>query len=328
LSGNSGSCDSIWCGTVAKKRSVGIENNPSRAAAAEKAFKSAVDKGNLSAEEKNRITLKEVRQAPAFLCASERAGEQSERSRDEASTVSTAEILSSWRCNLTFGCRKQGDAFAEGAFEDATHIYMCNVGYSEDMHLRLLEQVDQLSTSIPTHVAYSLLGTHLGCFRARSTPFMLPPFPAFTIILRRSVEVHQVPKAKKLKIIMTITSLHDGERAVPAADLEKAGLTYEGFSPTPTTWDPAGEVTKTHYYCTAKGRELPPLKVCMCKSFRPICFVLAIAVVSSLNTSFEQTVTHVMSMWHAETNALLPECMAIASCVLCVEKIKKMIGMA
>jgi len=153
---------SIWCGTVAKKRSVGIENNPSRAAAAEKAFKSAVDKGNLSAEEKNRITLKE------------------------------------------------GDAFAEGAFEDATHIYMCNVGYSEDMHLRLLEQV---------------------------------------------------PKAKRLKIIMTITSLHDGERAVPAADLEKAGLTYEGFSPTPTTWDPAGEVTKTHYYCTAKGRELPPLKL-------------------------------------------------------------------
>ena len=60
---------------------------------------------------------------------------------------------------------------------------------------------------------------------------------------------------------MTITSMHDGERAVAPEELEKAGLTYEGFSVTPTTWDPAGEVTKTHYYCTAKGRELAPLKV-------------------------------------------------------------------
>ena len=51
-----------------------------------------------------------------------------------------------------------------------------------------------------------------------------------------------MPKAKNLKIIMTITSLHDGERAVPPAELEKAGLTYEGFSPTPTTWDPSAEV--------------------------------------------------------------------------------------
>jgi hypothetical protein len=41
---------------------------------------------------------------------------------------------------------------------------------------------------------------------------------------------------------MTITSLHEGERAVKPADLERAGLTYEGFSPTPTTWDPSAEV--------------------------------------------------------------------------------------
>ena len=65
---------------------------------------------------------------------------------------------------------------------------------------------------------------------ANKTPPPPPPPP------------HQVPTAKNLKIIMTITSLHDGERAVPPEQLEKAGLTYEGFSMTPTTWDPSGEV--------------------------------------------------------------------------------------
>jgi len=53
-------CNSIWCGSVAKKRSIGIENNSERATAAEKAYKSAVDKGLLSAEDQARITLKEV----------------------------------------------------------------------------------------------------------------------------------------------------------------------------------------------------------------------------------------------------------------------------
>ena len=51
---------------------------------------------------------------------------------------------------------------------------------------------------------------------------------------------------------VTITSLHDGERAVPPAELEKAGLTYEGFSPTPTTWDPSAEVPIcgiSHVFC-------------------------------------------------------------------------------
>mmetsp|Transcript_10074 Transcript_10074/g.23473 ORF Transcript_10074/g.23473 Transcript_10074/m.23473 type:complete len:272 (+) Transcript_10074:28-843(+) len=83
----------IWCATVAKRRCIGIENNPDRAALADKAKELAISKGFLSEEEQARVTL------------------------------------------IT------GDAFAEGAFLDATHIYMCNVGYSEDMHLRLLDQV-------------------------------------------------------------------------------------------------------------------------------------------------------------------------------------------
>ena len=139
----------------------------------------------------------------------------------------------------------------------------------------------------------------------------------------------QVPKTKNLKIIMTITSLHDGERAVKPADLEKAGLTYEGFSPTPTTWDPSAEVpvcgsgvvfcassfqrirrnrypnahlaqlactrlffisdaqcttqqqvTKTHYYCTAKGRELAPLKV-----FAPVDFLALSVMIAARHLS-------------------------------------------
>jgi len=45
---------------VAKKRSIGIENNTTRAAAAEQAYTAAVKKGLLSDEEQARITLKEV----------------------------------------------------------------------------------------------------------------------------------------------------------------------------------------------------------------------------------------------------------------------------
>jgi hypothetical protein len=45
---------------VAKKRSIGIENNTTRAAAADQAYKTAVEKGLLSPEEQARITLKEV----------------------------------------------------------------------------------------------------------------------------------------------------------------------------------------------------------------------------------------------------------------------------
>ena len=45
---------------MAKKRSIGIENNTTRAAAAEQAYTAAVKKGLLSDEEQARITLKEV----------------------------------------------------------------------------------------------------------------------------------------------------------------------------------------------------------------------------------------------------------------------------
>ena len=45
---------------MAKKRSIGIENNTTRAAAAKQAYTAAVKKGLLSDEEQARITLKEV----------------------------------------------------------------------------------------------------------------------------------------------------------------------------------------------------------------------------------------------------------------------------
>lgn len=49
---------------MAKKRSIGIENNTTRAAAAEQAYTAAVKKGLLSDEEQARITLKEVLTKP------------------------------------------------------------------------------------------------------------------------------------------------------------------------------------------------------------------------------------------------------------------------
>mmetsp|Transcript_905 Transcript_905/g.1526 ORF Transcript_905/g.1526 Transcript_905/m.1526 type:complete len:269 (-) Transcript_905:80-886(-) len=149
----------IWCGTVAKKKSVGIENNAERAQVASDAFSLAKSKGHLTEEEAARIKLIE------------------------------------------------GDAFADGAFADATHIYMCNVGYDEDMHLKLLEQV---------------------------------------------------PKCRNLKVIITITSLHDGNRAVPPEKLEEAGLAFMGDTVAPTTWDPE---SKVHFYCTAKGQEPENLRL-------------------------------------------------------------------
>jgi len=156
---------SIWCGTVAKKKSIGIEYNKDRAGHAEKALKMCFERGHLEPEDKERIELRE------------------------------------------------GDAFIDGAFTDATHIYMCNVGMDEDIHQKLLAQI---------------------------------------------------PKCKNFRVLMTITSLHDGERAVPADDLANAGLTFVGKTSTPTTWDPEGSVTSTHFYLSKLGaetREIDPLKL-------------------------------------------------------------------
>uniref|UniRef100_A0A7S0VWL7 DOT1 domain-containing protein n=1 Tax=Hemiselmis tepida TaxID=464990 RepID=A0A7S0VWL7_9CRYP len=156
---------SIWCGTVAKRRSIGIEYNKDRAGHADRALKLCHERGHLEPEDKERIELRE------------------------------------------------GDAFIEGAFADATHLYVCNVGMDEDLHEKLLAQI---------------------------------------------------PRCSNCRVLMTITSLHEGERAVPPEDLVKAGLTYAGKTPTPTTWDPDGSVTSTHYYVTklgAEAREVEPIKL-------------------------------------------------------------------
>eukprot|EP00285_Hemiselmis_virescens_P016467 CAMPEP_0173392716 /NCGR_PEP_ID=MMETSP1356-20130122/20826_1 /TAXON_ID=77927 ORGANISM="Hemiselmis virescens, Strain PCC157" /NCGR_SAMPLE_ID=MMETSP1356 /ASSEMBLY_ACC=CAM_ASM_000847 /LENGTH=284 /DNA_ID=CAMNT_0014350593 /DNA_START=33 /DNA_END=887 /DNA_ORIENTATION=+ len=156
---------SIWCGTVAKKKSIGIEYSKERANHADKALAMCFERGYLEEEDKTRIELRE------------------------------------------------GDAFIDGAFADATHIYVCNVGMDEDMHEKLLAQI---------------------------------------------------PNCKNFRVLMTITSLHDGERAVPPEDLEKVGLSYAGKTSTPTTWDLDGSVTCTHFYTTklgAEAREIDPIKL-------------------------------------------------------------------
>lgn len=76
--------------------------------------------------------------------------------------------------------------------------------------------------------------------------------------------VPQIPKCSNFRVLMTITALHEGEKAAPRADYEAAGLTYGGCSVCPTTWDPQGEMTKCHFYMTklgAQARETPPLKL-------------------------------------------------------------------